>query len=442
MSNAPTSGCENDRNRLDTLKTPTYNTGVTKSYGAANMKNKHTSTRVTSIFILIAIALMFAAPLAGEEADRVVLVGHPFGAEAGVEGTEIRSLVLTAEGNLVDKGMRLDVADRPTRIAFVPSGRFALVLGEHGTLTSIAARNADELAIADRVKLPEAGAADLLVAGALNQIAGFADGASVKGDLMTGRKAPARDETNAYVTIADVGEESGVYTVRVGGDGSLELEEKHLPMRLAEAMAFVPTDARQAVLLGGQALFEPEDPRDIRLLLLDPGGWTEIGAFDIFHDMVDASGIAVSADGRTLLVPNGSPYSSEGGQISVVEILDKELVERDRLSDLPDARKVRFAPDGQTALVSRFEPGRITVLLAGAGNAKITGELSVPLADDMAIIARGKASGKVLVPSVHPSRGSEIAVLQVKSPGEVVVLERIPLGSGYINIPGAIGVAP
>lgn len=352
---------------------------------------------------------------AGLYRDRVILVGHPYGAEAGVSGTEIRSLVLPVGGKIIDRGMRLDVGVRPARIGFLPSGRFALVLGEKGTLLSVAAETADSLRIVDTVTFPHPGNLDLII------------------DPNGGC---------AYVVVLKIDGQGGVYTVRVAGDGTLSVEDNHFPLRLASAMALFPDDSRRAVVLGGQTSFEPLDGRDLRILELGPDGWYQVGAFDIFVDYVDCLGIAISGDGGTVLVPNGAIYSEEGGQMAVVDIKGDTLTESDRLTDLPDMRQARFAPDGRTALVSRFEPGYITVLLLTDGRLELVDELRVPLVNHMVLIRRGPDTGKVVVPSIHPSGGPELVLLQVKAPGKVTKLQRLFLGSGYVNIPGAIGISP
>ena len=220
------------------------------------------------------------------------------------------------------------------------------------------------------------------------------------------------------------------------------MPEAFFNLRLAACLALLPGEER-AVLLGGQTVFEPLDERDVRLLVREGVGWTELDAFDIFGDFVDAGRIAVSPDGGTLLIPNGSPFSEEGGQVAVVSIRGDRLLERHRLNDLPDARQVIFAPDGRTALVTRAEPGRISVLADTGEGLEVVDELrGVGLADQMALVHRGGLSGTVLLPSVDPAGEPNVAMVRMEGPGQVTDLGQLDLGAGVENIPGAVAVMP
>jgi len=345
--------------------------------------------------------------------DRVVLIGHRFGPEPGVNGTEISSLTLRHGASLVNDGARLDVGDRPARIAFVPWGRFALVLGEAGTLISVATPSAADLHVIDAVGMPPLGNAELVL---------------------------SPDGRRAHILRSDVDEDSGVYTVDVACDGTLSIVEDHLSLRLVQGLRFIPGRPHTAVLVGGQAVFEPVDDDDIRLIRWEADGWRQIGAFDVFHDFIDAGAIGVSGDGRVALVPNGAAFSEEGGQLSVLAIDGDRLSEVQRLTGLRDARQARFAPDGVTALLTRFEPGRVTVLHAIEGEVRQIEELVVPLADHVAFVWGGPDEGRAVLPSVHPVNGSQVIVLRVTEPGRVVLEQTLPLGPGPRRIPGPVGV--
>ena len=347
------------------------------------------------------------------ERDRVVLIGHPFGPEPGVNGTEISGLTLRHGASLVNDGVRLDVGDRPVRIAFVPWGRFALVLGEEGTLSSVSTASAADLHVIDAVGMPPLGNAELVL---------------------------SPDGRRAHVLRSDVDQDSGVYTVDIACDGTLAIVEGHLSLRLVQGLRFIPGRPDTAVLVGGQAVFEPVDDDDMRLVRWEVDGWRQIGAFDVFHDFIDAGAIGVSGDGRVALVPNGAAFSEEGGQLSVLAIEGDRLTEVQRLTELRDARQARFAPDGVTALLTRFEPGRVTVFHAIDDEVRMIEELVVPLADHVAFVWGGADEGRAVLPSVHPANGSQVIVLRVTEPGRVVLEQTLPLGPGPLRIPGPVGV--
>jgi len=351
-----------------------------------------------------------------EDNARVVLVGMPFSAEVGVDGTEILSLLLDRAGELHAFGVRLDVGLRPRRVAFSPSGQWALVLGEEGELASVRVDGVDSMELVEVVQLPSAGYGDLLV-------------------------------TDGGRTVVVVGSNStldgGISTVQLGCDGSLEvLEEQFFPLRLSESLVFVP-DSDRAVVCGGQALFDPVDEDDLRVLRRHAAGWEQVAAFDVFDDFIDAARIAISPDGATVLVPNGSPFSDDGAQLSVLALQGDVLQEQRRLLDMGDAREALFAPDGATALVTLGEPGRVVVLAdEGDGFVEVDRIRGVGLADQMALVARGPQQGLVLLPSVDPNGGPNIALLRIEGPGRVTDLGQFELGAGIENIPSAIAVTP
>lgn len=358
----------------------------------------------------------FDQPAAADR-DRVVLIGHPFGAVTGMRGTEIRSLTLEANGTLRNNGIRLDVGERAARIEFVPSGEIALVLGEDGALVSVRVTSAQQLQILDRTTLPPAGFGDLRILS--NGTTAFAIG------------------SNSTAT-------GGVSTVYLGCDGQLTLDAASFySLRLADSLAFLPGEQR-AVILGGQAVFDPVDVYDVRLLDRAGGRLTEVQTFDLWMDFTDTIRIAVSPDGQTLLMPNGSPFSNEGGQVLVARISGNTVTEVDRLMGMDDAREVVFSPDGQTALVSLLQPGRVVVLAdPGSGWQEVDRIAGIGLPEQMAMVTRGSLSGLVLVPSVDSSAaGSNIAQLRITGAGTVSDLGQLNLAGGNENIPGAIGLAP
>jgi hypothetical protein len=367
------------------------------------------------------------AILGTPERERVVLVGQSFTPNPGQVGTEIRSLTLTPDGTLTTQGIRLDVGADPARIEFVPSGELALVVAndpdpmQPDHLISVAVDGPLSMRVVDRVRLPNAGYGDLRL---------------------------TADGRTAYTIGSNSTPEGGVSVVDIACDGTLTLEPQlFINVLLAASMVFRPGED-EVILLGGQAVFtDPPDPNDVRLLRRVGRLLTDVRPFDIYGDFIDALRIAVDPLGRTLLIPNGSPFSNEGNQLSIVAI-DRSahvLTEVDRLMNFDDAREAIFSPDGQTALVTQFQPGKVAVLTdLGAGLALADEVGGIGLAEQMAMISRGSLSGRVFVTSVDPSEatGPNIAMLRIASPGVVTELPQLNLGSGSENIPGAIAVTP
>lgn len=347
---------------------------------------------------------------------RVVLIGHPFTAKPAVPGTDIRSMSLEPGGLPVDDGMLLDVGVRPARMAFVPSGAYALVVGDDGDVVSVQVGNAQHMNVVDAVKLPSADYGDIAV---------------------------SADGTIAWVVGLNVNETSGVSVVHVGCDGALTVDEAgFLNIRLTESMAVLPGE-QTAVLLGGQAVFAPVDPHDLRLLGRDGDAWIELGAYDVFQDFVNTGRIAASPDGSTVLVPNASVFSDEEGQIAVLSTAGGTLTEIDRITTLHGVSEALFGLDGQTALISRPEVNRVAILSDMGAGLEPTGEIKgLGLADQMVLIRRGSLAGTVLIPSVDSNGGPNLAVLRIDGVGVVSDLGQVELGSGSLDIPDAIAVMP
>ena len=361
-----------------------------------------------------------------EDDDRVVLLGHPFGDQPGTRGNEIRSMVLRSDGTLVDVGTRLDLGSPPERIVFTPSGRFALVAGKDGLVTLVEVLAPDELIIRDVVSVDPQGTADLVI---------------------------HPDGRTAWLVRRDVrGATSGIFTITIGCEGSLHVVPGHFGLRLAEALALFPGDPDHALLLGGQAVFYPVDDADLRLLVRDGETWRAVGAYDIFHDAVQASGIAVSPDGRTAVVPNASAFSDEGNQVVVLDVHmppaqepagSGGLVERQRLRAVHDAALARFSPDGATVVLVQPEAGQISLLAAdAAGHYRVVSTLAPGLATDLAIVQRGAGTGLMVVPSVHPRLGSRVQVYRLEGPGRARLVDAVDLSAGHTEIPAAIGIRP
>jgi hypothetical protein len=333
--------------------------------------------------------------LGPEDGKRVILVGMPFGEGDRRQGSELRSLALDPEGRILDEGLRVELGFRPDRIAFVPSGELALVLGEDGDLASFWVRSAEDIERVDQVALPSADYGDLRI---------------------------TPDGERAFVVGSNSTLDSGVSVVRIACDGRLEvLQEAFFALRLSESLVLLPDD--RAVLVGGQAVFEPVDPLDLRLLRRQGEGFAQIHGADIFHDFLSTSRAAASPDGRWVLVPNNSLASEETGQVAVLEVL--------------------FSADGQTVLLTLGEPGQAVVFTPrGEGFAEVSRIRGIGLAGPMALVDRGRLAGLVVLPSVDPNGGPNLAMLRIEGPGQVRDLGQFELGAGIREIPGFVAITP
>lgn len=354
--------------------------------------------------------------LGSEDGPRPVMVGFPFSEVPGEPGTFVGRFLLTEAGQLQDPNDRLDVGFRPRRIEFVPSGALALVLGENGELASVRTESDKSLEILSEVQLPSADFTDLRLA----------DGG-----------------TTAFVVGNNVAETSGVSTVTVDCEGRLTVnEEAFLNIRLAESLVLLPGE-QQAILLGGQTVFEPIDDNDLRWLQRTDSGWSETSGFDIWGSGIDSGRMALSPDGETLVIPNGSPYSEEGNQVLLADIGDRQISEDSRLLGYEAASDAIFSPDGHTFLVTQWDAGRVVAFSDAEGDWEEAMAVSgVGLAEQIVMVSRGTLSGLVIVPSVDPAGEPNLAMLRVTGPGQLSDLGQLDLGAGFTNIPDAIAVAP
>lgn len=348
---------------------------------------------------------------------RVVVTGHSTKGIGGVDEVHFLRTASLDEAGFTDVGETLDLDFSPVRIEIVPSGAFAIVLGDEGALASVAIGGDGTLTLVDQVELGLFGMNDLRLS---------ADG----------------DE--AFAMAADVTEETaGISVVKIACDGTLAIaDDGFFGLRLARSLAFLPGEER-AVLLGGQAAFEPVDDDDVRLLARAGDGFEQIGAFDLYGDFVDTLRIAVSPDGSTLIIPNGSPLSAETHQALIADIEGDVIRVSHRVTGLEDAREALFSPDGQTALVTLFGRNRVVVLAdAGSGLEAVDEITGIGLAEQMALVARGSLSGTVLVSSVDTDGTANVARLRIIAKGEVTDLGQLDLPEGFEYLPRALAVQP
>ncbi len=356
--------------------------------------------------------------LVPEDGPRVMLVGHPFSEVVGEPGTEISSRTLNVPYQIVEDGIRVDVGTRVSKLAFVPSGAYAFALGEDGTLVSLKVNSVTDIQVVDQVSLPGASYGEIQV---------LEDGQTL---LVVGSNGnPA----------------AGLSTVHVGCAGELTVaEDLYFSLRLTDSVALTMAGNR-LWLAGGQALFDPRDDDDLRVLeRLPGGGYRQVAAYDIFTDHFAADRIALSPDGTTLLVPNGLDFSTEADQLAILTVDGDSIVSMDRLTEgLGDLSEVLFSTDGQTIIASLAEPGQVVSFAKAGGSWSVNTRLrGIGLANQMAQITRGALTDYIFLPSIDPNGPSNVAVVRVSGPGVIADLGQHDIGTGFTNIPNAIAIAP
>ncbi len=347
----------------------------------------------------------FSTPGAADRA-RVVVVSH-----ATNGGTTIRTLTLTGT-TLDDDGVRLDVGTDVRRMEFVPDGSVLLALGEDGLLVSVAVTAVDQLTVIGSVRLPAAGYGDLRL---------------------------AADGRTAWVVGSNVTEDtSGVYVVTVKCDGTVTHDAGAAHgLRLSTSLA--PLGDGRAVLLGGQAAFDPIDNDDTRLLQLGPPV-TEVAAFDLWGDAVGATRIAASPDGALVAVPNNSMFSALAGTVKLFSVAGDVVAELDDATGMETPSEALFSPSGELLLVSDWEADAVHLFDVRADTLAPVGQVSgVGLAEALAVVARGAHAGLVLAAATNAV--GNVQLLQISGTA-VDDLGQVDLGDGVEDIPWAIAVQP
>ena len=317
----------------------------------------------------------------------------------------------------MDLGVRLNVGFSPKRIGVMPGGRIALVLGEEGSLVSISLA-CDSLEILDRLSLEGAGFSDMVI---------------------------QSDGSFAFLVNKDSTDEGGIYTVEVGPSGSLESKGAHFPIRLAQAMALYPGSPVRALLVGGQAMFEPFDENDVRILAFDGAQWRQTHEFDVYTDFVQCDGIGVSPDGGHAFITNGSPFSSERGHLIHLILTDDGVVENQRFVGQGDLSHARALPDGETFVVTTGETDQVRAFapFEGTGAYALTETIDgIGLAQQMSIAKAENGRVWIVLSAVNTVEGPNVTLLESTGVGQLSSPLRASLGEGALNIPGPIAIAP
>jgi len=355
-------------------------------------------------------------PPVAADGPRTVLVTHPFSSESGVCGRGLEVLRLAPDGTLSTTGDVLDVGNCPTRVVFSPDGRLALVL-----------TNNNDPQAGDRslVVLRHHADGGLELAGALDQFA-----LRAVEDV-----AFSLDGTRAYVTDDNVVGQGGVHEIAVQpGCGASYV--RWIDLHHASSITMLP-DGLHAAVLAGPVYNDPKD-----LAFVDLASSTVVGQTANFTDFVTAASLAASPDGKTLLVPNDSPFSSLGNTLTVLSLSPVGGVPvpaiRQVVTDVETPTEVLYSVDGSKVLVTSFEGDSVRWFQVGAdGDLSGGGTVSgIGLADRADMLRRGPLAGTVLVSSV-----TDVARLRVTATG-VEKLPKLPLGSGSDKICGDVAIEP
>ena len=365
--------------------------------------------------------------------ERVIALGFPFSETLGESGRTLGLYRVNESGALRPWGARVDVGFKVKSLRFSRDGLWLIALGEDGGVATLDLR-----------------ANSPILTSSAEIISGYFKA------IESGRVAREFDLVNG-----NSAEDGGIYTLYLKCDGAVELAARYEPLRLIQGISRLRDTPQDVIIFGGQALFDPIDPIDLRWMRQERADedWRGIAELDVFADALDAINIGSSPDDRWLLLVNGSPFTEEGGQVRFIEILrdPPELVERQSFEGYRDARGAWFTPDGRIALVTQFEPGRVQVFtrdenaqdlserwrpdinLTGFG---LASALAITPTLSMATTSEEELSWWAFVPTTSPAGGSFVSPIYINYDGAVMSLPTSRLGDSASDIAGPIAAWP
>ena len=376
----------------------------------------------------------------------LVALTFPLVDQIGEVGTEVSFYEWSSQG--LSLWSRLDVGFRPDDILLLHDGQWAVVVGQEGEICTVDLRG-DQPQVQTQLTLPSS---------------------SYKGIY------PYPHSLRLLYTVAfNSTIDSGASLLEIGCEGELTeyTDQDRLSLRLTFGIAPLNQRPDLVVAFGGQAVFDPIDPLDLRVYQFTPIsegglGWQNIASFDLWQDFIDAEGVAVSPSGDEVIMVNSSPFSDEGNQVRIarltVPLLEGEewgIETTQIIESIQDPQRAVFDPEFEKVWISQAEAGSLFYLEKDQnGQWREGGRFSqLGLADhftfsqvwssaDQGSFDMSSSSNKeeywLWLPYTRPSGGSLIRRI-IKDSNGIRTLEGVNdfyLGEGANLLPDAIDVWP
>ena len=346
--------------------------------------------------------------------ERIVLLGHNYD-RGGAPGETLTSHILSPNGRMRATGHRSNIGITATDIAFVPSGQIAFAVGERGALVSMRVGRSGAVRVIDRVQLPSALYENITV---------------------------SQTDNVLWLTAVTTGERGGVVSVSFDCRGEMRINNRDfMPMPMAYAMTVLP-GGQQALLAGGQPATGSASANDLHLLARRGNGWRVVSSANLFNDRLTIPSIAVSADGRTALIPNASIYSREAGDVVAVSIHNNRLREIGRRSGVESPGTVIFPTNGNNGYIAQPQAGRISGFGTTGSVREVESVRGLGIVDRMAVVRRGQLRDTIIAPR-STARGDHLVDLyRIENNGNLRRMSSNDLGAGVENIVHAVAVQP
>jgi len=357
---------------------------------------------------------------------RKVVVSHPFDASGGDSDTRYEIFDLSESGTLSATGVEVNMGHTHSGVmAFTPDGKVGI--------------------IAQDMEAPPHDVASLGVLGfdANGNATVVQD--HFTADFFPGQVVMDPSGQRAYVLDGNWRNNGGgVYSVRIGCDGTLVSEGMVFASKLASRMVWLPGEPLGALLAAHDAFDSPQD-LDAHLLGWDKPAW--IAGTDAFpDDNAIISALAVMPDGQYALIGDNSEFSGVDNRVGILHVSGNALSSLAPLTPINDPFAIVASPYDNAALVASGYDNALILLSYNPSNALApfakAAAISYQGADpqlpgDAAVIDRGSLKGLVLVTEV-----SGIRTLTFQANGTIVDHGLWPVSGGSESIVGMIGLQP
>jgi len=354
------------------------------------------------------------AELGPADADRLVVVGHPYDA-MGNAAQSYEVLTLKQDETLAQTGTKFDMgrpADAP--IVFTPDGTLGFAVEDDGTIGEFRVEDDGSITVLET---------------------------SYKGSFYADRLVVAAAGGTLFVIDPDFPDSGGgIYEVLVGCDGKLTDRGRLFPTKNARGFAFDPATgdmligARQALGSTGIAHAHRVHANALQ------------ASVDVFGDD-DAilSWMTLTHGAKHLLLGDNSAFASSPNRVGAVPLTSDGFGAPQILTGIEDPYAIAASPfDDAVIVVSGFgdaifvldyDPSAAAPLSLRGELPYVAGSPQVPGA--LTMIERGKLSGRVLVADV---RG--VFVVQFAPSATVTDQGVFDLGGGTENVVAGIGAQP
>lgn len=243
----------------------------------------------------------------------------------------------------------------------------------------------------------------------------------------------------------------GIYSARIGCDGTLTSEGQLAPAKLPAGLAFLSGSAGGAprAVLAAHDVLSSAAGNSVHLL-----GWpsrlpatpTVVGGADAFGDDLSiVSAVARTPDDRYVLIGDNSEFSGVDNRISVIAVEGDKLRPVQLLTPVEDPVAIVLSPWNNAGLVVSGYGNAVFRLTYSAAATKPFVNKGQPtyigrrpqLPSGAELIERGSLRGRVFIAELEGVRQ-----LAFGSDGAVQDLGLTAIGSELNDIVGAIGVQP